>query len=193
MDKALTRTARYLAVGGVAWIVFGAIVLFWPGVSLVALTALFGAFVFVYGTFAVGSGLTLLAHKRTDWVAYIVGGLAGIVIGVITFLHPAVTVLALTYLVAAWAFIIGVVEIMGAIEVWGVVPGAAWTAVGGVLSIIFASVVAFWPGAGLMAILWLIAFYAILGGMLRLVASYRIHQFHSEVKAAIGGMQPTAG
>src|SRR5581483_3539942 len=103
MDKLLTRTARFLAVGGAASMVFGVIVLLWPGISLVALTALFGAFAFVYGAFAVGAGLTLLAHRSTEWVPYMLGGLAGVLVGVITFLHPAVTVLVLTYLVAAWA------------------------------------------------------------------------------------------
>lgn len=193
MDKALTRTARFLGVGGAAAIVFGAIVLLWPGISLVALTALFGAFAFVYGTFAVGAGLTLLAHKSTEWVPYVLGGVAGIVLGVITFLHPGVTVLVLTYLIAAWAFVVGVVEIMGAIDLRGEAPGTPWMAAGGAMSIIFGVLVAFWPGAGIMAILWLIGFYAILGGILRLVASYRIHQFHSEVKSAIGSIQPTAG
>ncbi len=193
MDRALTRTARYLGVGGIAAIVFGAIVLLWPGISLVALTALFGAFAFVYGTFAVGAGLTLLAHKSTEWVPYMLGGVGGIVIGVLTFLHPAVTVLALTYLIAAWAFVVGVVEIMGAIDLRGEVPGTLWMAVGGALSIIFGVLVAFWPGTGLMAILWLIGLYAILGGILRLVASYQIHQFHRAVKSTFGGIQPTAG
>lgn len=186
MDKALTRSARFLAVGGLAAIVFGAIVLRWPGISLVALTALFGAFAFVYGTFAVGAGLTLLAHKSTEWVPYMLGGAAGILIGVVTFVHPGVTVLVLTYLIAAWALVIGVVEIMGAIDLWGEVPGTLWMAVGGALSIIFGGLVAFWPGAGLMAILWLIGFYAILSGIFRLVASYRIHQFHSQVKSTVG-------
>src|SRR5690349_16720181 len=109
MDKALRRTARFLGVGGVASIVFGVVVLLWPGISLVALTALFGAFAFVYGTFAVGAGLTLLVHKSTEWVPYMLGGAAGILLGVITFLHPAVTVLVLAYLIAAWAFVVGVV------------------------------------------------------------------------------------
>ncbi len=191
MDKALTRTARFLGVGGVASIVFGVIVLLWPGVSLVALTALFGAFAFVYGTLAAGAGLTLLAHKSSEWVPYTLGGLAGIVIGFLTFLHPGVTVLVLTYLIASWAFVVGVVEIMGAIDLRGEVPGTAWLGVGGALSIIFGALVAFWPGAGLLTILWLIGLYAILGGILRLVASYQIHQFHSDVKSAIGSGQPT--
>jgi len=191
MDKLMTRSARFLAVGGIASIVFGAIVLLWPGISLVALTALFGGLAVVYGVFAVGTGFTLLAHRSTEWVPYIVGGLAGIMVGVITFLHPSVTVLVLTYLIAAWAFVVGVVEIMGSIDLWGEIPGAAWLAVGGALSIVFAVLVAFWPGAGLFAILWLIGFYAILGGVLRLVASYRIHQFRGEVKSVLGRVQPT--
>lgn len=191
MDKALTRSARFLGVGGAASIVFGAVVLLWPGISLVALTALFGAFAFVYGAFAVGAGLTLLAHKSTEWVPYVLGGAAGILLGVITLLQPGVTLLVLTYLIAAWAFVIGVVEIMGAIDLRGTVPGTAWMAIGGAMSIVFGALVAIWPGAGLMAILWLVGFYAILGGILRLVASYQIHQFHSGVKSAIGSVQPT--
>lgn len=189
MDRVMTRTARFLAVGGVASIVFGLIVLLWPGISLVALTALFGAFAFVYGSFALGVGLTLIAHKSTDWVPYVVGGAAGIVIAAITFLHPAVTLLVLTYVVAAWALVIGGVEIVGAIDMWGEVDGAFWLALGGAFSIVFGIIVAIQPGAGLLAILWLIGLYAILGGATRLVAAYRIHQFHGEVKSAVGALR----
>ena len=96
MDKALPRMARFLGVAGVATIVFGVVVLLWPGISLVALTALFGAFAFVYGVFGLGAGLNLLAHRSTEWVGPVVGGIGGVIIGAITFLHPAITVLALT-------------------------------------------------------------------------------------------------
>ncbi len=77
MDKALKRSGRYLAFSGVAAIVFGAIVLIWPGISLVALTALSGAFALVYGALAVASGLNLLAHKSTDWVPFVLGAILG--------------------------------------------------------------------------------------------------------------------
>jgi uncharacterized membrane protein HdeD (DUF308 family) len=43
--------------------VFGVIAPIWPGISLVALTALFGAFALVYGAVAVASGLNLLAPR----------------------------------------------------------------------------------------------------------------------------------
>lgn len=191
IDTGLKRMARWLGIAGVASIVFGVILLLWPGISLVALTALFGAFAFVYGTFAFGAGLNLLAHKSTDWVPYIVGGLAGVVIGVVTFLHPGITALTLTYLIAAWAFVIGVFEIVAAIEMWGDLPGAIWVGISGVLSIGFGVLVAWQPGAGLLAIVWLIGLYAILGGGSQLVGAYRIHQFRGKVTAAAGAMRPT--
>jgi len=190
MDKTLTRTARFLGIGGVASIMFGVIVLLWPGISLVALTALFGAFAFVYGSFAIGAGLTLLAHRSTNWVPYMLGGIAGVLISVITFLHPVVTDLVLTYLVATWALVIGAVEIFAAVDMWGEVDGALWLGIGGAVSILFGVLVAFHPGAGLLAILWMIGFYAIAGGGFRLVAAYRIHQFQGDVKKTVSALLP---
>jgi uncharacterized membrane protein HdeD (DUF308 family) len=191
MDKALTRMSRLLAVSGVASIVFGATVLLWPGISLLSLTLLFGAFAFVYGAFAVGAGLYLLAHRSTEWVPYVAAGAAGVIIGVITYLQPGITDLTLVYLVAAWAFVIGVFEILAAIDMRGTLPGAVWLGLAGALSVVFGIVVAFRPGAGMLAILWVIGFYGILAGVTRLVAAYRIHQFHGDVKAVAGAILPT--
>jgi uncharacterized membrane protein HdeD (DUF308 family) len=190
MDKALTRMSRLLAISGVASIVFGVTVLLWPGISLLSLTLLFGAFAFVYGTFAVGGGLYLLAHRSTEWAPYVAAGVAGVIIGVITFLDPAITDLTLVYLVAAWAFVVGVFEIVAAIDMRGTLPGAVWLGLAGALSVAFGIVIAFRPGAGLLTILWVIGFYGILAGVTRLVAAYRIHQFHGDVNAVAASVRP---
>ena len=190
MDKALSRGSRYLGLAGVAAIVFGVICLVWPGVSLLALTALFGAFAFVYGAFAVGAGLNMVAHRSTDWVPYVLGGLAGVAIGAVTFFYPGLTALTLVYFIAAWAIITGVFEIMAGIDLRGEVSGAVWLAVSGALSVVFGAVVAIWPGTGALAILWLIGIYAILGGGMRLFAAYQIYRVRNEAKAAVGAMQP---
>ena len=192
VDKALSRGSRYLGLAGVAAIVFGVICLVWPGVSLLALTALFGAFAFVYGAFAVGAGLNMVAHRSTDWVPYILGGLAGVAIGAVTFFYPGLTALTLVYFIAAWAIITGVFEIMAGIDLRGEVSGAVWLAVSGALSVVFGVVVAIWPSTGALAILWLIGIYAILGGGMRLFAAYQIYRVRNEAKAAVGAMQPQA-
>ena len=190
MDKALSRGSRYLGLAGVAAIVFGVICLVWPGVSLLALTALFGAFAFVYGAFAVGAGLNMVAHRSTDWVPYILGGLAGVAIGAVTFFYPGLTALTLVYFIAGWAIITGVFEIMAGIDLRGEVSGAVWLAVSGALSVVFGAVVAIFPSTGALAILWLIGIYAILGGGMRLFAAYQIYRVRNEAKAAVGAMQP---
>ncbi len=187
----MSRSAVYLGVAGVASIVFGAITLFWPGITLVALTFLFGAFAFFYGAFALGSGLNLLAHRSADWVPYVLGGLAGVVVGVVTFFAPGLTDLTLLYVIAAWAIIVGVFEIIASLDLRDVVKGAGWLAASGGLSIVFGAIVGARPGSGALAILWLIGAYAIIGGATRLYAAYRIHGVQSDVKRAVAStMQP---
>lgn len=190
MDVALKRSARYLAFGGVSAIVFGVVVLLWPGLSIVALTYLFGAYAFVYGILAVGSGLNLAAHKSTDWVPFVLGGLVGVAFGVVTLFFPGFTALTLVYFIAAWAITTGIFGIVVAIDFHGEVDGAVWLGISGALSILFGAIVAIWPGNGALAILWLIAFYAVVSGITQLVAAYRIHEFRSSVKQVAAALRP---
>lgn len=191
IDRSLTRTARWLGVAGVASVVFGVTLLLWPGMSLVALTALFGAYALVYGTFALGAGLSMVAHKSTNWAPFVIGGAAGILFGVVTFLAPAATDLTLAYLIAGWSFVLGVFEIMASIDMWGEIKDAIWFGISGVLSIAFGVVVAWRPGVGLLAMLWLMGVYAIIAGAAQLYGSYRVHQFHTAVKSTVGAMRPS--
>jgi uncharacterized membrane protein HdeD (DUF308 family) len=181
MEKLMARGTRFLVVGGVASILFGLIVAFWPGLSLLALVVLFGAFSFVYGLMGLGVGLELVAHRSTEWVPYILGGLAGIAIGAVTFFYPGITALALVYLIAAWAIVIGIFETIAAIDLHGKVNGAFWYGLAGVLSVAFGVLVAIYPGSGALAIVWMIGFYAFLTGVLRLVAAYRIHGLETKL------------
>lgn len=185
MNKAMSRSALYLAIAGVASVVFGAVTLFWPGITLIALTALFGGFAFVYGALALGSGLNLLAHRSTEWVPYIIGGLAGVVIGGVTFFYPGLTALTLVYLIAAWAIVVGVFEVIASIEARGLVKGAGWLTASGVLSVVFGALVVIWPGSGALAILWLIGIYAVLGGATRLYAAYQIRRVEGDVRQVV--------
>src|SRR5579863_10046749 len=103
MSSAFVRNTRLLALSGLAAIAFGVIALVWPNLTFVALLALFGAFAILVGTFTLATGLNELAERQTDWVPYVIGGLAGIAVGAVTFLHPGWTALTLVYLIAFWA------------------------------------------------------------------------------------------
>lgn len=182
MDRALKRSSRFLGLSGLAAIVFGVLVLIWPGISLIAMIALFGAFAFVYGAFFLASGLNLLAHRSTEWVPYVLGGLAGIGIGAATFFRPGITALALVYLIAAWAVVTGVFEIVAAVDLHSEMKGEWLLGLAGALSIVFGALVAIRPGAGVLAILWLIGIYAIVTGIMRVVFAVWLHTAGGEMR-----------
>ena len=177
MEKAMSRSAVYLGVSGVASIVFGAIALFLPGITLVVLTLLFGVFAVLSGLFALGSAFNLLAHRSTEWVPNLLGGLAGVLIGGATLLYPGLTDLALVYLIAGFAIVAGGFELIGSLQLRGAVSGAGWLAVAGVLSVVFGVLIATaQPAAGVLTIVWLIGIYAILTGVSRLFGAFQMHR-----------------
>ena len=194
MEKALTRNALFLGFAGLAAIGFGIVVLVWPGLSLAALLALFGALALLVGMLGLGVGLNLLAHRSTDWVPYILSGLGGIAIGAVTFFRPGITALVMVFFIAAWAIFTGIFEIVAAIELDGEVKGEWWLVLAGVLSVLFGVLIAVVPIAGVFAILWLIGLYAIVTGAIRIVAAFRLAGFSAKLRnLEPRGMGSTSG
>jgi uncharacterized membrane protein HdeD (DUF308 family) len=188
--QALTRNNRLLALRGVAAIAFGIIAVVWPNLTFVALLALFGAFALVEGGFTLGAGLNLVVERQTSWVPYVIGGLAGIAIGAVTFLYPGITALTLVYLIAFWAIVTGVFEFVAALELAGELQGDWILGLTGALSVAFGVLVALYPRSGAFAIIWIIGLYAMLAGVTRLVLAYRLRGTEQKVKTAF---QPSQG
>jgi uncharacterized membrane protein HdeD (DUF308 family) len=183
VDSTLKRSSRMLALMGVASIAFGVIVAVWPGLSLFALIMLFGALAFVNGGFMLAAGLQFLAERRTDWVPYVLGGIAGFAIGAVTFFRPGITGLALLYLIAGWAIVSGAFMIPAAFDLWDETNHQSWLlGLSGLLSIACGVLMAVYPVSGALAILWLIAFWSIVVGVTELAYSIRIHQTETELK-----------
>jgi uncharacterized membrane protein HdeD (DUF308 family) len=192
MDQAITRSSRLIALGGVAGIIFGIVALVWPGITLIALVALFGAFALVTGVFTLVAGLDFATERASHWVPLVFGGLAGVAIGVFTFFSPGITALALVFVIAAWAIITGIFEFVAGIEYTGQIRGS-WTLwLAGLFSVAFGVLVALSPGPGALAILWLIGFYAIVFGVLRLVFAYRMRKDRTLVKSAVRSLGTAA-
>ena len=193
MNKAVLRISRLLAISGIAAIAFGIAVFVWPGISLEALLALFGAFALLYGILVLGIGLELVAHRSTDWVPFTLNGLAGILIGMATFLFPGITALAVVYLIAGWAIVTGVFEIAAAFDMRELVRDGWWIGLSGALSVVFGLLIAVNPGAGVLTILWLIGLYSLLAGVARLAAAYRLNAVASNVNNVIGSVANAVG
>ena len=158
---------------GIAAIIFGIIAFIYPGLTLTVLVILFGAWVLVDGVFRV---VGAIGHRASDpdWGWQLVIGILGIVIGFLTFRAPGVTALALVIYIAAWALMIGVTEIVVAIKLRREIKGEWFLILMGLLSIIFAVILLWNPIPGALALVWLIASYAVVFGILAIMFGFRL-------------------
>ena len=158
---------------GVAAIIFGMMAFVYPGLTVAVLVLLFGAWVLVDGIFRV---IGAIGHRSSDsdWGWQLVIGILGIIIGFLTFHAPGITALALVIYVAAWALMIGVSEIVVAIKLRQEIKGEWFLILMGILSILFAIMLLWNPLPGALALVWLIASYAIVFGVLGIVFGFRL-------------------
>jgi uncharacterized membrane protein HdeD (DUF308 family) len=175
MRTAMARNWWMLALRGIFAIIFGVAAFVWPGPTVTVLVLLFGAYSLVDGIFAVVAGVSAYG-ERERWWALVLEGLAGIGIGIITFLYPSVTALALLYFIAAWAIITGVFEVVAAIRLRREIAGEWLLALSGVASVLFGVLLLVLPGPGALALIWLIGSYAIVFGVLLLVLAFRLRR-----------------
>ena len=171
-----TEIARYwwmLLVRGVIAVLFGVMALMWPVITLMMLVLLFGAYALIDGIFAVIVGVRVRRDGKRWWMM-ILGGLDGIAIGVLTFIWPRITALALLYLIAAWAIITGTLGMMAALWLRKMIKGEWLLALYGILLLLFGVLLAILPIPGVLAITWLIGIYAIIFGVLLIVLAFRL-------------------
>jgi uncharacterized membrane protein HdeD (DUF308 family) len=167
-----TLTANWwaLALRGLAAVLFGLLTFFLPGITLVTLVLLFGAYALVDGLFNVIAFFRVASHQ---W-ALLIEGVIGIITGVLTFAWPAITAIVLLYVIAFWAILTGILEMIAGIRVRKVVANEWLLLVMGVLSFLFGVLILFAPGAGALAIVLWIGAYALVFGIFLLALAFRL-------------------
>lgn len=175
MFMLLSRYWWVLVVRGVIAILFGILAFTMPAAALAALVLVFGAYAFIDGAFAIAAAL---GGRRlsTDWWIVLLHGLLGVGIGLLTLFNPAITAVALLVFIAAWAIAAGALQVFAAIKLRHELTGEWWLALGGVLGIAFGVLLIMRPGVGALAVLWVIAAYAILWGVMLIAAGLGIRR-----------------
>jgi uncharacterized membrane protein HdeD (DUF308 family) len=186
MNMVLARNWWALALRGVLAIVFGVLAFVNPGITLAALVLLFGAYSLVDGVFAIIAGLRA-AQRHERWWPFALEGLASIVVGIIAFLMPAAAAFALLMLASAWSIVTGVFRIAAAIRLRKQIQGEWLLILNGILSVAFGVIIALFPGAGLVTLVWLIGFYAVLFGIILLALAFRLRGHTAKVGAKPAG------
>jgi uncharacterized membrane protein HdeD (DUF308 family) len=173
MFNLMTQNWWAIALRGLVAVLFGIAAFVWPGITLWALVAIFGAYALVDGIFAV-----IEAFRRDvvgeRWWALLFEGFVGIAIGILTFAWPRLTAMGLLYLIAFWAIVTGVFEVITAIRLRHELRGEWMMALIGVLSVAFGFLLVAFPLAGALSVVLIIGLYAVVTGALMIALGFKL-------------------
>lgn len=172
---ALAKCWWLLLLRGIAAVLFGLLAFIWPGLTLVTLVLLYGAFALVDGVISLAAAFTGSTKPVPTWWLVVVG-LLGIAAGMVTFAWPGITAILLVLFIGAWALVHGIFEIIGAIKLRKEIDNEWMLILGGALSVLFGLIVLIAPGAGALGLIWAIASYSIVFGILFIALALRLRK-----------------
>jgi uncharacterized membrane protein HdeD (DUF308 family) len=158
---------------GVLAILFGVLAFLWPGVTLLTLIVMFGVYAIFDGLVAIWTGLSR-TRESPRWWTFLLEGLLGLAAGIAALVWPGLATLVLIYLIASWAVFTGILEIVTAVRLRHEITNEWFLALGGVLSIGLGVLLFLQPAAGSLAIVWMIAGYALVFGILLVILGMRL-------------------
>ncbi len=163
------------AVGlrGILGILFGLICLLTPGIAIEVFVILFAAYMLVDGVFAIASGIKA-ARNGERWGLLILEGIVDLAAGLVAVLWPAITLIALIWIVAIWAIVSGAL-MLGAAFTLKLVHGRWWLALGGIASVIFGILLVIEPLIGAVVLTLWIGAYALVFGIFLLILAFQLH------------------
>ncbi|HTK08166.1 MAG TPA: HdeD family acid-resistance protein [Ktedonobacteraceae bacterium] len=173
-----------LALRGVLAIIFGLIVLFYPGIALLALIIVFAIYAIIDGIVAIVVAIRE-RESLSRWGWILAEGVLSIIAGILAFVYPGITALILLYIVAAWAILTGIMEIAAAIILREYISREWLLALAGILSIVFGILLFIRPGAGLLSLLWLLGIYSIIFGVVFLIHAFQLRAWASSARARL--------
>jgi uncharacterized membrane protein HdeD (DUF308 family) len=179
MQQLIGNFRTMLLFRGIAAIIFGILTLVWPGPSLAVLVLLFGVFAVISGITAVAAALRNRGEQ--GWGLLLFEGILGILAGVVALVWPGITALAFLFLLAAWAIITGILELVAPLSFPMSFGRAVLMALTGLVSIVFGVLIAAQPASGLLAVVWLIGVYAIVFGIMNVVVYFEARSIASSL------------
>ena len=169
---ALAKNWWLLLLRGIAGVIFGVLAFEWPGMTLLTLVLFYGAYALIDGATAIIAAITGNVPTARWWLALV--GVLGIAVGLFAFMLPGMTALILLYTMAGWAVTIGVLQIIGAIRLRKEIENEWLLILSGVVAVLFGLAIVYNPGAGALGLVWVIATYAVIAGLLYIGLALRL-------------------
>jgi len=179
MFDTLVRNWWAFALRGVIAILFGIVAFARPGITLAALVIVFGVFALVDGVMELIASSYLTGTRYVWWA--IITGLLGVTAGILTFVYPAATAVALLYVLAAWLIFTGILRVALSVELRSVISDDWILLLSGIAAIGAGVLTAAMPGPGLLAWVWVIGVYAVAYGIILIAVGFRLKQISGSI------------
>ncbi|PRZ41990.1 uncharacterized membrane protein HdeD (DUF308 family) [Antricoccus suffuscus] len=164
--KATSRVSWMMIIRGVLAIIFGVMVAVWPKSTVLVIVWLFGIFALIDGIIGVAHWFTDRVERST-WG--IVSAVISILAGLVAIIWPGPTALAMVFLIGFWAILLGASQIALAMRAKKTMKHWYLWLICGIITVVFGLIMVFVPGAGLLSLLWLLATFTIIEGILLIV------------------------
>ena len=163
---------RVLALRGLAALLFGLVVLFWPGIVLAVLTLLFGIYALVDGGVVLVPALRSSEQGARRWLP-LAEGTVSVIAGLLALLWPGMTASGLLYVIVGWAVVTGILKTLTAIMLRSEVENGWLLAGSGALSVLFGVILAALAGSDLPSLAPFIGVFALVVGLALIVFAFR--------------------
>jgi uncharacterized membrane protein HdeD (DUF308 family) len=173
MSEVLSESWWAVGLRGILGILFGLICLLTPGLAVEVFVILFAAYMLVDGVFAIAAGIKA-ARNGERWGLLILEGIVDLAAGLVAVLWPAITLVALIWLIAIWAVVSGALMLAAAFTL-NLDHGRWWLALGGIASIIFGILLIIEPLIGAVVLTLWIGAYALVFGIFLLILAFQLH------------------
>jgi uncharacterized membrane protein HdeD (DUF308 family) len=177
---------------GFLGIVFGLLTFFVPGLALLTLVTLFGAWAIVDGVFNIVAAVQRSPERPQPWWMLLLAGVVGLLAGLLAFLIPGLTALSLLFLIAAWMIGRGILEVAAAVRLRKIIEREWVFVASGVLSIVVGLALMAFPGAGALAVTLWIGAYALVFGALLVGVGVKLHRGERSGRRPGGGFRDLA-
>jgi uncharacterized membrane protein HdeD (DUF308 family) len=175
-----------LALRGLVAMLFGVLAFMWPGATLITLVWLFGAFALVNGILSLVLAAKTKGYPKVG--SLIFGGLLGILAGLLAFVMPGITALGLLILIAAWAIVTGIMELVAAVRLRKIINNEWLLVLAGIASVVFGILLLFQPAAGALVLIWWIGAWALLSGILLMILAFRMRNWKGLIAVGTPGV-----
>jgi uncharacterized membrane protein HdeD (DUF308 family) len=168
-----------LALRGLFSIVFALVILLQPGVALLSFVIFFAAYMLIDGVLGILSGVRAAAHHRR-WGLLVLEGIVDILVGIIAFAWPGLTVVFFVTLLAVWSLMTGALMVFAAFKLQPAF-GRGWLIFSGLVSVLFGIALIVAPLIGAVVLTWWLGVYALIFGVALLILSFKLRGRKNEV------------